>query len=339
MQDNFTSSDIQLKSTCFIKEARKKGVRFKAFHGPFGYTNYFQAEINGKKYRFDGLPIADFTNKHRAQLVDNKGRTKRRLKEGGFPVAKGRVFWFWQKKKAIEFGMKEVKIPLVVKPRSGSGSRHVTTDIQNIQQLRSAIDRAIIYSPVFIVEKFISNAFVYRATVVDFDFIVCVKQVPANIVGDGISTIRELIDKKNKDPFRGRPNQKEFTLYKIVENEITRNLLAKRNYNYLSVPQKNETVWLQKNPFLKMGGGLVEVTSNVHPDNLLLFRNIVEFFGIKVVGIDFMCKDISVSWKNQKCAILELNSMPCIELHHFPSEGKPQNVAGALVKLFFKYYL
>jgi cyanophycin synthetase len=37
--------------------------------------------------------------------------------------------------------------------------------------------------------------------------------------------------------------------------------------------------------------------------------------------------------------VLELNSVPCIEMHHFPSSGTPQNVAKALVDLFFKYYL
>jgi len=56
---------------------------------------------------------------------------------------------------------------------------------------------------------------------------------------------------------------------------------------------------------------------------------------IHVVGIDFLCENISKSWKKQKCAILELNSVPSIELHHFPSAGVPQNVAKAMVDLFF----
>jgi cyanophycin synthetase len=76
-----------------------------------------------------------------------------------------------------------------------------------------------------------------------------------------------------------------------------------------------------------------------HPDNIQLFKDIAKFFDIRLVGIDFLVPDISSSWQNQQCAVLELNSVPCIETHHFPSSGAPQNVANALVDLFFKYYL
>jgi len=330
LRDNFTSSDIQLKSTCFINEARKRGIKFKALYGPFGYTNHFRAEINGKIFRFESLPIADFASQQKVQLIDDKERTKHLLKKGNFPVADGKAFWFWQRKKTVEFGVR-LGFPLVVKPRSGSVSRHVSTNIQNIDEFKHAIDKTIIYSPTFMVEKFIPDTFVYRATVVDFDFVACVKQIAANITGDGVSTIRRLIDKKNNDSRRGEPHQKEFTLYRIVE--------AEKGYDFSAIPQKGEIVYLQKDPFLKLGGDLIEVTPQVHPDNTQLFREIAKFFDIRLVGIDFLAQDISDSWKNQLCAVLELNSAPCIELHHFPSSGTPQNVAGAVVNLFLKYYL
>jgi len=49
--------------------------------------------------------------------------------------------------------------------------------------------------------------------------------------------------------------------------------------------------------------------------------------------------DINRSWKEQTCAILELNNMPAIDLHHVPTEGTPADPAQALVDMFFKYYL
>jgi len=339
LRDDFTNSDIQLRSTCFINEFKKRGGSVNVLLGPFGCTNNFQAEINGKVVRFEGLPVADFVSKYDTRLTDNKEKTKLHLKKGNFPITEGKSFWFWQKKKAIKFGEGELGFPLVVKPRSGSISRHVTTNIQDSEKLKIAIDHAIIYSPAFMVERFIPHADVYRATVIDFDFVVCVKQAPANVVGDGISTIRELIEKKNSDSKRGNPRQKEYTLYKIVANETTTKLLNGKGYNFLSVPEKNEVVFLQQNPFLKLGGDLIEVTPQVHPDNLELFRQVAKFFDIRVVGIDFLVPNISRSYKEQPCAILELNNMPCIELHLFPSSGKPQNVAKAVVDLFFKYYV
>jgi len=339
LRDDFTRSDIQLRTSCFIDEAKQRGIKFKALYGPFGYTNHFHAEINEKIFRFESLPIADFASKYGAQLVDDKERTKHRLKERNFPIADGRAFWFWQKKQAIEFGINQLGFPIVVKPRRGSVSRHVTTNIQDIEKLKYAIDKVVIYSPAFIIERFIPNTFVHRATVIDFNFVACVKQMPANVVGNGLLTIRELINKKNDESRRGEPHQKEFILYKIVENDTTRNLLAEKGYNLSTIPKKGEIIYLQKDPFLKLGGDLIEVTPQVHPDNIQLFCDIAKLFDIRVVGIDFLIQNISDSWKNQQCAILELNSVPCIELHHFPSSGTAQNVAKAVVDLFFKYYL
>lgn len=339
LRSDFTRSDLQLRSTCFINEFRRRGGAIKALRGPAGYTNHFRAEIDGRVVRFESLPLADFVSKYDGRLVDDKEKTKLHLEKGHFPLAEGKSFWFWQKQKAMAFGMEKLGFPLVVKPRGGSVSKHITTNIPDAEKLKKAINKAVIYAPTFMVERFIPRAFVHRATIIDFDFMACVKQIPANVVGDGLSTIRELIDKKNSHARRGHLHQKEYTLYKIVENETTEKLLGEKGYAFYSVPPKNETVFLQHDPFLKLGGDLVELTSRVHPDNLKLFHQVARFFDIRVVGIDFLAQDISRSYREQLCAILELNSVPCIELHHFPSSGPPQNAAKAMVDLFFKYYL
>ena len=279
MRDDFSLSEIQMRSACFINEARKRGIKFKATKGPFGYTDHFCAEIIDKKIRFESLPIAEHVSKYDISFVNCKERTKDRLKKGNFPIADGKSFKFWQRTQALKYGINELGFPLVVKPRGGSVARHVTTNIQSKNGLQQAIDKAVIYSPVFIVEKFIENSFVYRATVVDFDYVAVVKQVPANIMGDGNSTIQELVKKKNSDKRRGEPHQKEFTLYKLGVDDTTMKLLIEKNYNLRSIPQKGEVVYLQKNPFLKLGGDLVEVTEKVHPDNLQLFNQ--NSFGIQ----------------------------------------------------------
>ena len=50
-----------------------------------------------------------------------------------------------------------------------------------------------------------------------------------------------------------------------------------------------------------------------------------------LVGVDFIMEDITKSWKEeQHCGIIECNSLPFIDLHHYPLFGKADNVAGAL---------
>ncbi len=339
MKDDFVFSEIQMRSACFIDAARKRGVKFRAAKGPFGYTNHFCAEIDGKKIRFESLPIAGHVGRYGVSFADCKERTRSHLKKGGFPAVEGKAFWFWRKGRAIKYGINKFGFPLVVKPRGGSVARHVVTNIRSEKELRRAIDRAIAYSPAFIVERFVENSSVFRATVVDFDYVAVVKQIPANVVGNGNSTIQELVDKKNDDQHRGESHRKEFALYKIVMDDTTKTLLAQKGYSLWTVPRRGEMVYLQKNPFLKLGGDLEEVTEKVHPDNVRLFKEVAKFFDIRLVGMDFLISDISRSWKSQNCAVLELNSLPCIEMHHFPSSGSPQNVADTLVDLFFKYYL
>ncbi len=335
MRDDFSPSDVQMRSTCFIEEARKRGVKFKAGKGPFGYTGFFCAFVAGKEIRFEGLPSADFANGKNSSFVSCKERTKIYLKKGNFPIVEGRSFWFWQKKLAMEYGTKTLGFPLVVKPRSGSVSRHVTTNIENEKDLMQAIEKAVAYSPAYLVEKFVENSFVYRATVVDFDSVFCVMQTPAMVIGDGVSTIQALVNKKNEYKQNGRHHG---LLHKVVIDDTTDGLLLEKKYDLSSVPPKSEVVYLQKNPFLKLGGELIEVTWNTHPDNMQLFKDVARFFDIRLVGMDFMIPDITVSWRKQHSAFLELNNMPCIEMHHFPSSGTPQNVADAVVNLFFKYY-
>ncbi len=336
-RDDFRESDIEPRAWFFIQEAKKRGVQVCSLYGPGGFTNNFKATVGGKTIRFEMLPIIEWENGKNARRADDKKKTKLFLAQKNFPIAEGKTFWFWNKKKALLFG-NTLGFPLVVKPRNGSVSRHVTTNIDSTVALKEAIRYATLYSPSFIVEKCIAGS-LYRGTVLDFTQVVCVEQIPAHIVGDGRRTIRELIDAKNTDPRRGNLDAAHSTLHKITENSMSKKMLGEKNYTALTVLKNGETFFLQKDPFLKWGGDLREVTPFVHPDNIKLFEDVARAFEIHAVGIDFIIPDIRASWKQQSCAVLELNSMPAIDLHHSPTEGTPTNPAKTLVDMFFKYYL
>jgi D-alanine-D-alanine ligase-like ATP-grasp enzyme len=336
LKSNFDLSKIPHRTATFIEEAKKYGLKFQVLSSPFGYTNFFHLKVNEKIFSFEGLPRAEFLNTRSSEIIDDKALVKKMLQKHNLPVAKGRAFCFFEKHKAIKWAIKELGFPLVVKPRSGSLSQSVFTDLQDLAALKNAVKKVCLYSPFFIIEEYLSGLDVFRATVVDFDHVFCAKREAANVIGDGISTIYDLINKKNKDLKRG--DGKTTPLFKIIINQTTKSILEKRGYTLNSVPKKGEKVFLQKDPFLYLGGDVIEVTEITHPDNLELFQKIAKIFNVRLVAIDFMTSDISKSWQNQKSAILELNSLPSIEIHHFPSSGKPKNVAQEIVKMVFKYY-
>ena len=248
LKDDFDPKDIQMRSACFIEEAKKCGLKFKILESPFGYTSYLLASTDNIEILIETLPLAEHKNKFSTSFINDKIKTKKYLGVNNLPIADGKSFWFWQINKAIRYG-NELGFPLVVKPLGGSVSRHVTTDIKNILQLKNAIINSLHYSPHFIIEKYVSDSFVYRATVVDFDYVAIVKQIPANVKGDGKSTIKQLIEIKNNNTNRSGQRLNEILLQKIVVNKTTLKLLSDIKLSLDSVPPNGITIHLQKDPF------------------------------------------------------------------------------------------
>lgn len=338
LAENIDCQKVSLRTTVFTKEAEKKGIVCKNLISSLGPTNYFQLPIGKKFIFFEGLPRLEEMENRLSKTIDDKWAVKKILQKAGLPVSQGKSFWWFQKEQAKNWAIKEPGFPLIVKPRFGSMSQHITAPIQDAETLVLAIKKVVEYCPAFLVEKFLDQASVYRATVVDFKEIACVRRIPAQVRGDGKRTIQELIKLKNSDPRRGQPRQKDTTLYKIVTNNTTDALLKKKNYSYQTVPAKGETIYLQEKVILDLGADLNEETARIHPDNLELFRKTAELFNVRLVGIDFLIKDISLSWKTNPSAIIELNSLPYIDMHHFPTDGSAVNVAGYLCEMVEKYY-
>ena len=169
-----------LRTTVFIDEAKKQGIICKHLISPFGPTNHFQIEINNKNYFFEGLPRMEMLENKTSELIDDKYAVKKLLQNSNFPTPEGKSFWWFQENPAAQYGI-SLNFPLVVKPRLGSMSQHTTINVNNIKDLESAIKKTLNYSPAFIVEKFLPNTHTYRATVIDFKNIACVKRIPAYV--------------------------------------------------------------------------------------------------------------------------------------------------------------
>lgn len=328
---------IFLRTSVVIEEGRKAGIKFWAFKGPYGYINSFEMEVDGKRFSFEGLPRAEFLESKLARIVDDKAAVKKVLLKHGLPTPEGKSFWFFRKGAARRYGLK-IGFPLVVKPRSGSLTHHVTLNIRTPKELDAGLRCAFVYEPCCIVERYVPNASLHRVTVVDGEFVACVQRVAAHVVGDGAHTISELIAEKNRDPRRAAAGRKDAILYQLVVNDVTERVLAKQGFNLDSVPPVGQTVGLQEKTLLDLGGSLVELTPRIHPENKKLCERVAEIFGVKLVGLDVLAEDISKPWQTQPFAIIELNSLPFIDMHHGPSDGEPVNVAARIIAMVKKYY-
>mgnify|MGYP001590155931 CR=1 FL=1 len=313
------------------REAAKRGISVKSFKflGK-DRTNFFSIKIKNKKIIFEVLPTEDIAKISKIDF-DDKYKLKQILKYNNLPRAEGGCF---RKAQKALFYAKELGFPLVVKPKLGSLSKHITCNIQNEADLKKAIHIAQIINPEFIVEKFIKGD-VHRVTLVGHKVAAgCMREAP-NVIGDGMHTITELIGIKNEHPWRGEAHQKNFTLHKISADENTKSFLAKQGLALETVLPPGTKAYLHSKIILKGGADIHDKTDEIHPDNIALFQKISRLCGAPLVGLDFICQDISRPHHQQKCAVLEANSLPYIDMHHYPVTGQPRNVAGLIMDYVF----
>lgn len=308
------------RSLVFFKEAKKRGLNIKAVKFLGTYINEFQLIWQNKKYYYEGIPLTIWG---RDAHLDNKYKVKKVLQKNNIPTPSGKIFS--RPKKAIRFA-RENSYPLVIKPNAGSLSCHVICPVNSETELIKAIKIAKKYQPDFIVEKYIQGN-LYRATVVGQKQVFVCKKEKANVVGDGISTIKKLIENKNNDEKRGETNQRNTTLHKIpIDNKLNQNLKA-QGIDFSSILPANKKVYLLDKFTLSSGCDIINCAGKIHSDNKKLFQKIANLFNADLVGIDFLCPDIEKSYKEQETAVLETNSLPYIDMHQYPSHGQADKVA------------
>ncbi|OGL74385.1 hypothetical protein A3C96_03775 [Candidatus Uhrbacteria bacterium RIFCSPHIGHO2_02_FULL_60_10] len=319
---------ISNRARVVAQEGRRIGVPIRALKRGERGTNIFSMEIGGSKRLFEGLPHLTFEHVP-AVDIDDKGLFKRRLREAGLPCPRGGVFR--DGPTALRYVREELGFPAVVKPKSGSLSRHTVCDIRTEDGLLEAVRIAQIIGDEFVVEEHIDGD-VYRVAVVDGEVVAACRRERPNVVGNGRLTVGQLVDLKNLDPLRGPAQQRNYTLHKIIISPRSAAVLADQGVGPDSVPVAGEKIYLHDKVILAAGADIHDVTDDIHPENLAMFKRVSELCPSPLVGLDFIMEDISRPHHAQKCVVLEANSAPYIDMHHYPVTGKARNVAGRILE-------
>ncbi len=309
------------RSKCFWEEAERRNIKMYEFHlGPIG--DIFIAEFNGKKITFDGLPRPAEKESEALNWMDNKGIMKQKFMKEGIPVARGGTAWTYCKALKI---FDSVTKPVITKPNLGSRSRHTMIHLNTPKDLKIGFYKARKLSPIVIIEEEL-RGYLFRGTLVSGKLVGVVKRDQPEVYGDGAHTIRELWEKENKRPERAGP-----IFHKIPIDKEANEELARQGVTMETIPAKGITITFSQKTSRGCGGTTTEVTSIIHPENVAILEHVGTFLKDPLIGVDFIIEDITKSWhEEQHCGIIECNSLPFIDLHHYPLFGKPDNVAGAL---------
>jgi cyanophycin synthetase len=271
------------------------------------------------------------TNMISVDIAANKAATKKLLGEMGVPVPKGfRIRDEEELKRTVE----SIGFPVVIKPLDGNHGRGATVGIENLEEARAAFHKAQEQSrsKYVIVEKMLEGND-FRALVVNNRLVAIAERTPAHVIGDGKSTIQELIDKVNADPRRGYGHENVLT--QIDVDSSTRRILAAKSYTLETVLPESEILHLKTTANLSTGGTAIDRTDEAHPENIFLFERIAKIIGLDISGVDIIAPNITEPLRENGGGIIEINAAPGFRMHLSPSEGIGRNVAEYVVDMLF----
>jgi len=262
-------------------------------------------------------------------IACDKELTKRLLDNVGIPVPSGYVV----KTKGEAFTKGNLLgFPLVVKPIDASQGRGVMVNINSEASLARAYEEAFKLSKEVIVERYIEGND-YRFLIINNHFVAASQREPAHVIGDGKSTIKELVEKVNADPRRGFGHENVLT--KIVIDDMTQNILSSFGLTQDSILEEGRRVNLKTTANLSTGGTATDVTDIVHPANKALAERAAKVIGLDIAGIDIIAPDIRKPIIETGGAVVEVNAAPGFRMHLVPLEGRGRNVGKFVVDMLF----
>ena len=263
------------------------------------------------------------------ELASDKEETNKILASLGLPVPKQELV---TSEDGALRAARRLGVPVVTKPFNGNHGRGISIHLMTDDEVIAGFKAAREHSRSVIVENFLSGDD-HRLLVVNNELVAATRRTPGHVVGDGSSTIAQLVEVVNQDPRRGIGHEKVLT--RLVLDAQAEMMMERVNYTATSVPQAGETVFLRSTANLSTGGTATDVTDIIHPDNRDMAVRAIRAIGLDVGGVDFLSTNIAESYKTIGGGICEVNAAPGFRMHVSPSEGTPRDAAGPVIDMLF----
>ncbi|XLZ71584.1 cyanophycin synthetase [Massilia sp. SR12] len=283
----------------------------------------------GSKQRRIQAAEMDSTSAIAETIAQDKELTKKLLDAAGVPVPTGRTAedaedaW----KAALEIGL-----PVVVKPKDGNQGKGVTVNITTREQTIAAYNAAKEFRDDIMVERFLAGHD-FRLLVIGNKLVAAARRDPPHVVGDGVHSVRELVDIVNADPRRGTGHGTALT--KIRFDDIALARLALQGLAADSVPPIGQRVVLRNNANLSTGGSASDVTDDVHPEVAARAVEAAQMIGLDICGVDVVCDSVLRPIEEQNGGVVEVNAAPGLRMHLSPSYGKGRPIGEAIINTMF----
>ena len=323
--------EMELSTQIFMFDAIQKGVQVKVLDESDQFLRLqFQDHVEYVKN-------ANMTSKDSyivPLIMENKTVTKKVLKEAGFRVPGGAEFSSMEE--AVKAYPRFAEQAFVIKPKSTNYGLGITIfkEGASLEDYQAGLAIAFREDSSVLVEEFMPGT-EYRFFVIDGEVQAIMLRVPANVIGDGIRTVKELVEEKNSDPLRGTNHRAPLELIQL--GELEQLMLKEQGLTIESVPQANQIVYLRENSNISTGGDSIDMTDEFSEAYKKIAVSAVEALGAKISGIDLIIPDKEIDPATDKKAygIIEANFNPAMHMHVYPFAGKGRRLTMNVLKLLY----
>ncbi|PID33249.1 hypothetical protein CR969_01685 [Candidatus Saccharibacteria bacterium] len=302
--------DLKLTARMICQEMVSRGVEVEVINRDPSLVRY---RVNDN-WRFLHSVISEHSSAMAATIADNKLLSAKVFELYGWNHPETAIY---TDDRALEEFI-EANKRIVIKPLDSAHGHGVSVDIDNLEDAKLAISKARKFSERILLQQMVEGED-YRLTCIDGKFVAAMKRTPASVVGDGKSTVAELIDIENQHPNRGGY---EKPLLKISA-EGASDYIGSDNMS--RVPSLGETVRLAGPANISLGGSVVDATDEVSEDMIRTAEDVASKLNMGICGVDFL-------WNQPNPAhLIEININPGISSHDIEFMGQSRNVIKSAV--------
>jgi len=211
---------------------------------------------------------------------------------------------------------------LIVKPSNSSLSRGLTLNITTPKELKEAFKMAQRVSDTVLVQQQVEGDEL-RFLVMNGRVEAVLLRQTARVVGDGSSTIAELIEEENESR---RQIKLERITYPLLSEDIVDETLLTNG----RIPAKGEIVELNRSTMVRGGASIYNVFSEVHKTYIDKVETLVQKLGASFIVADVFCKDYTQSANDQNYWLIEFNTAPVLKLCYACRDGRQFDVVSRL---------
>ena len=287
----------------------------------YGYVG--QVNLPNGERRYLRNTVFDLNGSGATEIAVDKDYAAYFLARLGYPVPIGDSFHTrrWAKaigsdrtpERAWEYAQ-QLGLPLIIKPNSKSQGRGVAL-VHTKREFLRAVSEASQHERVFLVQK-PAQGRDYRIVVLDGETISAYERRPLTVIGDGISTIRELLEAKQRYFIEvGRDTILQYDDPRLLST------LQRAHLSFESVLEANKSLKLLPNANLSTGGDAVDLTPTLHPDWKTLAARIARDMNLRYIGIDVMT-EVPLDQPPGDYTLIEINAAPGLD--NYASIGEEQ---------------